>query len=74
MSTTAKKLTVCALLLYGGSFLSCYLDAHQHQPVPGEVWASDLDATGWFNLGFLLLIMAGGLTVAAIRFIYYKAD
>lgn len=74
MSKTTKKLMIFALLLYAGCYMSCYIDAHQHQPVPGEVWASDLGSTGWFNFEFVLLIVAGGLTFAAMRFGYYKAD
>ncbi|HEV2801760.1 MAG TPA: hypothetical protein VGW12_14895 [Pyrinomonadaceae bacterium] len=54
--------------------MSCYIATRPHQPSPGEVWASGHNATGWSDLGFALLIAAGGFTVAAIRFIYYKAD
>jgi hypothetical protein len=64
----------CALLLYAGSFLSCYVAARPRDPVPGEVWASGHQGTGWTDLGIVLLIVAGGFTLAAVRFVRDKAD
>jgi hypothetical protein len=72
MSKTAKKLMMCALSLYAGSFLSCYIAARPRQPAPGEVWASGFDTIGWYDFGFALLIVAGGFTLAAIRFSYHR--
>jgi hypothetical protein len=62
-------------LFYAASFTSCYVVARsrQQQPVPGEAWASGHQGVFWSDLGFLLLIVAGGLTISAIRFAYHKA-
>ncbi|HEY9401364.1 MAG TPA: hypothetical protein VIQ24_01630 [Pyrinomonadaceae bacterium] len=74
MSKTAKSLTACALLFYAAAFMSCHVVAQPRDPVPGEVWASGHQGVFWFDLGILLLIVAGGLTISAIRFAYDKAD
>ena len=74
MSKTAKSLTACALLFYAAAFMSCHVMARPRQPVPGEVWASGHEGVFWYDLGFILLIVAGGLTISAIRFACYKAD
>ncbi len=74
MSRTAKSLMACALLLYAAAFVSCHVLARPRDPAPGEAWASGHSATGWFDLGIMLLIAAGGVTFAAIRFAYDKTD
>ncbi|MDQ1522599.1 MAG: hypothetical protein QOG00_1519 [Pyrinomonadaceae bacterium] len=74
MGKTAKSLMACALLLYAAAYVSCYVVARPRDPAPGEVWASGHTGTGWFDLGIVLLIAAGGVTFAAIRFVRDKAD
>ena len=75
MHKTAKSLMAGALLFYAASFTSCYVVARpRQQPVPGEAWASGHQGVFWSDLGFLLLIVAGGLTISAMRFAYRKAD
>ena len=73
MSKTAKSLMACALWFYVAAFMSCYVVAQPREPVPGELWASGHTGVVWTDLGIFLLIVAGGLTISAIRFAYYKA-
>jgi hypothetical protein len=54
--------------------MSCYVIARPRQHAPDEVWASGHEGVVWTDLGFLLLIVAGGLTISTIRVAYHKAD
>ncbi|HLL16760.1 MAG TPA: hypothetical protein VK388_17005 [Pyrinomonadaceae bacterium] len=74
MSKTAKSLIAGALLFYAASYTSCFVAARPRQPAPDEVWASGHQGVFWSDLGFFLLIVAGGLTISAIRFARDKAD
>ena len=64
----------CAFLFYAAAFMSWHVAARPRQHAPDEVWASGHEGVFWSDLGFLLLIVAGGLTISAIRFARYKAD
>lgn len=65
MKGTLKKILLAAIVLYLGSFFSCYIS--QIPPPPEVFFIEDNNWTVWHYLSLLLLMCALGLTIAALK-------